>query len=255
MFLPSLGILAQDEEMSRAYQRATELRANYERSLSRNSPGSKLAFHELDRSGDSSNPRVRYELYVSGLPRDILYDVADWPDYAEKPKTEIIGASLDQDGRVICGAKTPDECHFLVSGRAPIDFTLVDIDPGQPFRFAVFSGPKMLITTADVIPIPIQVQDGKCEIEAIRLMRHFEVARLKLRGFPPSSILTVDGVSYGERHGGNIQSDEAGTADLLLLPFVKGHSAGISEITVTAEGCAPKIVFEWGKSVLDKVSK
>jgi hypothetical protein len=253
--LSSIGLFAQDDEMSKAYQRAAELRASYNKSFSRNAPGSKLEFHELDRSGDSSNLRVKYELYVSGLPKDILYDFADWPDYAENPKTEIIGVSLDQDGRVICEAKTPEECRFSSLGRAPINFTLINIDPGQPFRFAVFSGPKMLITAADVIPVPIQVQDGQCQIQAIRLMRHFEVAWLKLTGFPPSSILTMDGVSYGERHSGKVRSGEAGTAELILLPFVKGHTSGISEITVSAGSCAPKIVFEWGKSMLDKVSK
>jgi hypothetical protein len=198
---------------------------------------------------------VKYELYVCCLPNYLDYDLADWPNYADRPKTEMIGVSLDEDGRVICKGETADQCKFTKSGRAPVDFTITNVDRGEPFRFAVFSGPRKLIVVGATIPSPIEVEDGPCRIEAIRLMRHFEVAWLKASGFTPSSTLTMDGISYGERQTGTLKANGNGEGEMLLLPFVKGHTAGTSLITVTDGKCAPKISFDWGASAIDHASE
>ncbi len=254
--LTSVVLVAQDDDMGKALAQANELRASYKQSFSHNLPGAHMDFRELERKGTPDvDLSVKYELHVCCLPKELNYDLADWPNYADRPKTEIIGVSLEEDGKVICKGETAEQCKFSKSGRAPVDLTLANVDRGQPFRFAVFSGPRRLIVVGATIPVPIEVEDGGCRIEAIRLMRRFEVAWLKVSGFTPSATLTMDGSSYGERHTGTLRANGSGEGELLLLPFVKGHASGTSVITVTDGKCAPKISFEWGTSSVDSVSK
>ncbi len=247
MLLCSVALLAQDEEMRKALAHADELRSSYDHSFSRNLPGARINFHEIERKGTPGvDLSIKYELNVCCLPTYLDYDLADWPNYSDHPKTEIIGVSLEEDGKVVCKGETAEQCKFTGIGGAPLDLTITNVERGEPFRFAVFSGPRNLMVVGATIPLPIEVNEGSCRIEAIRLMPHFEVAWLKLSGFTPSSTLTMDGSSYGERHTGTLRANSKGEGELLLLPYVKGQTWGTSVITVTDGKCSPKISFEWG---------
>src|ERR1017187_9249409 len=111
MLLALLSVAAcaqESEEWRRAYEGAEKLRARYDEFLSHSTNG-KLELRPIDEgiapSGDSYR---KYEMIVSGLPTEPLYDVMTWPVESEPPKTVLIGVSLGENGRVVCRGQKPE---------------------------------------------------------------------------------------------------------------------------------------------------
>ncbi len=81
--------------------------------------GAAIRVKEVERHGS----QVRYQLYVSGLPTDRLYNVISWPVTQTSPSNAIQGVSLGDGGIVMCAGRTAKQCGDPSQKDDPIDFT------------------------------------------------------------------------------------------------------------------------------------
>jgi len=226
------------------------LRDDFLQWKSLSTPGAALTLKEIGReTKPTEGLLISYELYVTGFSSDGLYDLATWPAGDSAPKTMLIGVSVDKTGRLYCAGKSKDQCKS--NGDVPLRVTVLS-RPGKPFRYALFNNlprtnPAAIIATTSIIPEPIESHDGPCSLSVMRLTSLFEVGYLRAMGFTPNSFIDLDGISFGERHIAPLKTDDKGTAEWLLLPFVAGHSHGTTKMKVSGASCSPSLKFNWGE--------
>lgn len=117
-----------------------------------------------------------------------------------------------KDGRVIDGPNDPRS--VVVPNPAP----------GEPFRFALASKDSKHRAFVTLLPNPIEGSDQGCKVSVIRLMPNFELAYVRITGFPPKAEVAGRSNSEGEVRDFKMTTDANGTADNGILPAKKGKS-------------------------------
>jgi len=202
--------------------------------------GASIQVKEIERRGS----QVHYQLYVSGLPTDQLYNVISWPVTQTSPSNVIQGASLGDGGIVMCAGRTAKECGDSSQKDDPIDFAF-DAAKAEPYRLALVAGSFKVATV--IVPDPIIGKDKNCTITVERLLPHFELAYVSGQGFPPNVEVSFDTQSHGEGHLVKTAVDGQGNLQFALMPFVSGHSKGSTTVKAMGTTCSPSIEFDWGK--------
>jgi hypothetical protein len=205
-----------------------------------NSPGAELRSEEVKRLRMENGVRViKYEFVTKGLPSGLGYDFLVLPTMAgREEEIQSTGEVLidTKDGRVIDG---PDDPRSIV---------VPDPAPGEPYRFALVSKDSKYRALLTLLPNAIEGSDQGCKVTVIRLMPNFELAFVRITGFPPETEVAVRGDSEGEVHDFKMTTDAKGYADIGILPAKKGKSKGKMEMHFTSPKCAPKANFKWGST-------
>jgi hypothetical protein len=204
-------------------------------------PGASITAKEIGRDGSV----VRYTLYVSGLPKGRLYTVVSWPVNQLKPTAVMEGVSLGKDGMVMCTGRMPGECSDPGDeDHGEVHFIFNSL-PGEPNRLALVNGDEHAAIV--IVPNPIAARDGKCTLNAERLLPHFEIAYLTGTGYSAGASVSYDVDSAGEKHSGATTADADGNIRFALLPFVAGRQKGTVRVRMEASGCSPSLQFDWGQ--------
>jgi hypothetical protein len=105
-----------------------------------NSPGVDLSLKEITRWETSDRTLVKYELYATGLPKDLIYSLFK-VQISGKVLKQMNGVTLDSGGRAICASRK-GTCSGS-SPNSPIDLVF----------FAGKSEPMRLSLISDTIPM------------------------------------------------------------------------------------------------------
>jgi hypothetical protein len=203
------------------------------------SPGASIQAKRVGREGSP----VSYNLYVSGLPSDVLYTALTWPVGQPEPSPIMSGVTVGKGGILICAGRTPEQCGDPSKKDDPIDFTF-NPAKGEPYRLALEAGSYRV--TVVIVPDPIVANNKGCTLSVERLLPHFELAYFTGNGFPPDSDVSFDGESYGEKHPIKTKTDGKGNLEFALMPFVSGHRRGTTTVKNVGLNCSPSIKFDWG---------
>jgi len=63
---------------------------------------------------------------------------------------------------------------------------------------------------------------------------------------PENSTVHVKASAETEVHEGDLKADGSGNVSTVLLPFVKGKTDGIGEVTFSSQTCSPSLKYHWG---------
>ncbi|HZZ38082.1 MAG TPA: hypothetical protein VFE06_03050 [Acidobacteriaceae bacterium] len=237
-------LFAQQDANAQAAQVAQKLVAQYESWGAKiSTPGASITAKLGSRDGSV----VRYNLYVTGLPADRLYNVVAFPVTEMEPVTVQEGVSLGKDGMVMCTGKQEGECDDPSSGDHGVVTFALNPARGEPFRFALVNESLDLRAAVVIIPDPILATDKNCTLSAVRLMPHFEVTYFSGTGHPPDADVTFASNSWGEKHTVKTRSDGNGAIRFAMMPAVAGHSGGTTGIKGVGMACAPSLKFDWGR--------
>jgi hypothetical protein len=235
--------MAQSGNVSPAAAKQVEILANLQRHLTdMNSPGVQLSLKEIERKKTSDRTIVEYDLYATGLPGNLTYNL-----FTVEPDGSVAeGVTLNGSGQAICAGKA-GTCH----GDKPDDpiHLAVFAGKGEPKRFALASTDKKQKQKGfvQVIPFPNISTDQQCRLEVVLGTPLSEVVFIQGSGFEPNSLLTTVSQSEDERLINQQNADAKGDYFSALLPYVEGKDAGKSSFEVKAKGCSPKVSYEWGK--------
>lgn len=202
-------------------------------------PGASIQAKEVARRGSL----VQYHLYVSGLPKDQLYTVISWPINRREPSPAMKGVTIGNDGIVMCAGRTPEQCGDPSKKDDPIEFTFSPAK-GEPYRLALAGGDYRAAIV--IVPDPIVAKDKGCSLTVERLLPHFELAYFNGSGFPPSSDVSFDAESYGEKHLMKTKTDAEGNLKFAAMPFVVGRQKGTTTVKAIGVNCSPLLEFDWG---------
>jgi hypothetical protein len=198
-----------------------------------NTLGAELRVVELDRTATSQGIVVGYELYAKNLPHDGQYLLSTERIDQQLVKEDKL-KTLAQSGKVMDG---PDD---------PIDLLLMAAK-GEPYRFRLSSKDGKYQAFASIVPFPIIGVDKSCSVEAILLLPDAEGVLVLAKGFKASIDVQVALDSAGDQKGGSVRTDEAGKASLVLMPYKKGTTQGVTTVALNSPDCHPSLRFTWGK--------
>jgi hypothetical protein len=198
-----------------------------------NTLGAELQVVELARTATSQGSVVGYELYAKNLPHDRQYLLSTERIDQQSVKKDKL-KTLAQSGKVMDG---PDD---------PVDLLLMAAK-GEPYRFRLSSKDGKYQAFASVVPFPIIGVDKSCSVEAILLMPDAEGVLVLAKGFKASIGVQVSIDSAGDEKGGNVRTNEAGKLSLVLMPYKKDTSQGVTTVALSSTDCHPSLKFTWGK--------
>lgn len=210
---------------------------------SMNSPGVELSLKEISRSRSADRTLVKYELYATGLPKNLTYTL-DRVQISGEVLKFLDGVTLDGDGRAICAGRT-GTC--LGSGpNSPIDLVFF-AGKSEPKRLSLVSDDEAhLKDFVAVIPFPNATTDKGCKLESVIGTPRGELTYIQGSGFEPNEELIMDSQSYGEKNHGVSKAETDGSYFAATLPNVLGKSSGTTVYEVKGKNCDPKLTFSWG---------
>lgn len=225
--------------------------SNLERAIwngSMNSPGVQLSLKEINRWRIADRTLVKYELYATGLPKNVTYTLVEIK-ISGKVVQSMTGVTLDADGRAICAGR-PGTCSGS-SPNSPIDLVLF-AGTAEPKRLSLVSDDEAhLKGTASVVPFPNLATDKSCRLESVIGTPKGEVTYIHGSGFASNEELVMDSQSYGEKNHGVQKAEADGSYFATLMPNVLGKSSGTTAIEVKGKNCDPKLSFSWGSYQLE----
>jgi hypothetical protein len=205
-----------------------------------NAPGAALTLEETSHEGGV----VVYTLYASGLPRDRIYTLIQWPVTSLKPVVALSGVTFDRLGRAICAGK-PDTCGDPAKPDDPIDLTSSPAK-GEPFRFEVVAeDDETLRAFVKIVPLPIVAEDKGCRLEAVLLMPRAALVLLQATNFPPDVDIAMTSDSEGEVHKTRPRTDAKGAYVSAIMPAKAHLMNGTVKIHIKGPSCDPQISVPW----------
>ena len=205
-----------------------------------NSPGASLAVREVSREGGT----VTLGLRATGLPRDKVYVLFQWPVTQIKPVPALRGVTFDDAGIAVCAGR-PGTCGKADNPNEPIKLTAVPA-LGEPFRFAVAAEDDPNIKAyVKVVPMPAEATDQGCRLRAVVLMPHGAVIGVEASGFPANTAIDFHTDSAGETADTKFTTDAAGRYVTAVLPVKTGKSSGSVRIRGSFGECKPEVSLPW----------
>ena len=232
-----------NENLTPEAQAAVVRLSNLERAIwtgTMNSPGVELSLKEINRWRIADRTLVKYELYSTGLPKNVTYTLVEIK-ISGKVVQSLTGVTLDSDGRAICAGR-PGTC----SGRgpnSPIDLVFF-AGTAEPKRLSLVSDDEAhLRGVLSVVPFPNAATDKGCRLESVIGTPKGEVTYIHGSGFEPNEELVMDAESYGEKNHSVQKAEADGSYFATLLPNVLGKPSGTTVIEVKGKNCDPSSVF------------
>lgn len=224
--------------------------ANLQKSFGKamNSPGVELSLKEISRWRTSDRTLVKYGLYATGLPKDLIYSLLR-VQISGKVLRQMDGVTIDSGGRAICAGRkgtcsgstpnSPIELVFFAGKSEPMRLSLVSNDDSHVKGFI------------QVIPFPNSVTDKGCRLQSILGTPKGELMYIQGSGFEPNEDLTIDSESAGEKNHGLSKAEADGSYFAAALPNVLGKTSGTTVWSVKGENCNPTLTFSWGTYQLE----
>jgi hypothetical protein len=206
-----------------------------------NPPDASLTIKEQSHSGGL----VIFRLYAKGLPKGVLFDLAEWPVTQASPSKLMGGVTLDESGVAIC-AGTPGTCGSPDKPNDTIDLVFSPV-PGEPIRLALVSGDGATRVYARLVPEPLRGEDRGCTVDATLLTPRAELVLIEGTGFPANSELVLDSESEGERHAGPGKVGADGRYVGAVLPHKLGVPFGTVKVVLKSAKCSPSVKIPWGQ--------
>ncbi|MFZ0822274.1 MAG: hypothetical protein WAM87_01330 [Terriglobales bacterium] len=239
-----------DQDLTAEQKNAVVRLANLQKNFGRitNSPGVELSLREVKRSRTSDRTLVTYQLYTTGLPKDLTYNLLQ-VQINGKVLRFIDGVTLDSDGRAICAGRkgtcsgkspnSPIDLVFFAGKTEPKRLSLVSNDSSQLKGFIA------------VVPFPNETTDKGCRLESIIGTPKGEVTYVQGSGFEPNEELIMNSESYGEKNHGTAKAEADGSYFAVAMPNILGKASGNTVWEVKGKNCDPKLTFSWGSYQLE----
>ncbi len=205
-----------------------------------NSNGATLVAKEGGRSRISGRTLVTYNLFASGLPRDVDYTL--WVKFVGSDPQAVTDAFINKDGLVV--SVLADSAHNVAED--PINLRVL-AGRGEPKRFAVIANDGHYRAFGEVVPFPIQNSDGPCNISATMMEPDYSAVFIVVTGLQPKEEFQTIEQSGNEGASTKATAAEDGTYRAFFLPFIKGQSSGKLRFKVSAKACAVYVEVPWGQ--------
>ena len=239
----------------------TKLQTQFEQMVP---PGVTIEAKEVSRRGTSGNDlQVGYQIYVKGVPSDIVFRQIQWPVDRQKSFAGFVGITLNSEGLMMCAGRKSNQCRNGDRVDVPIIFLMANPLKGEP-RLFVFIAPGLKIPIS-IVPDPVESEDRGCKLSVVRLSAKFELAMIEGSGFPPNSdvhMRTSNGTGPGATvtfDGKTTTSAQDTASNFILKADSKGilqttttlqnttkTPKGVTKVEVTDPICSPKLTYEWG---------
>jgi hypothetical protein len=229
------------DEREAEFQRTAQATINWDQSTT---PGIK-ASPELIKKADVQGQQVlEYRVRVTGAPHNQGYTLIAWPITLANPVTMMDGLAIAKDGTVGCPPDSTASCAQRMKG-AELKLTYSP-GLGEIYRHALISDDKKSKVFFSFVPYPIAEKDKNCSLEVVELKPEFGLVLVRGSGFQPGELIQFHAASYQDLHNASVKADAQGRFVAPYTPWVKGRTMGVSEVSATAKGCAPKLSFNWG---------
>jgi len=206
----------------------------------RATPGIELRLEEM--AAVQASPRVRYQLHVTGVPRNLTFAI--W--------TKDFGASFQQ---VHEGFRT-DERGTLVAVDSKgqprrLDELVLEPGPypqGAAWEVGLVSDDRTVKAFARVIPRPIAARNGACAVGLELVSRRGDRFIASGDGFVPGEEVTIASQVSGRIMHHRTRVGEDGR----LFPDVISHRTGDNraQYLVKGQACAVAVAYESGEAAL-----
>lgn len=239
----SASLLAQQNQLTPQQQAAAQQMAGLEITF-RNPPAfmGRLTFDPAGTGTLDGYKLIRYSIRAHGISRSGPFFLMTWDIGTRAPIIAMSGLTLEADGSLQCDAKKGCE------GSAPGANVVVGVAGaiGQPRRFILAGKDKQPLAMGEVIPFPASGSDGNCSAEAVLISPGGEMVLLIGSGFEPGESVHLDSSCWGETVSSVRNADNSGIYQTMVLPFVKGHDEGDTQVTLNGSKCHPHTQFHWG---------
>jgi hypothetical protein len=234
-----------DQDLTQDQKAAVMRLANLEKNFATkmNSPGAELTLKEVGRSRGNDRTFVRYELYTTGLPKNVTYTLFQVQINGAILKN-LAGVTLDSNGQAICAGRE-GTCRGG-SPNSPIQLALF-AGTGEPKRLSLVSDDEAhLKASVEVVPFPNSVTDRGCTLESILGTPKGEITYVRGSGFEPNEEIAVESDSSGEKLHATEKAEADGSYFEVFMPNVLGKTSGTTVVRATGRNCSPELTFSWG---------
>jgi hypothetical protein len=205
-----------------------------------NSKGANLVAIEGGRTRVNGQTVVTYNLFASGLPRDVEYTL--WVKLVGSDPEAGPDAFINKDGLIVNVLSDP--AHNVAED--PINLK-VFAGRGEPKQFAVIANDGHYRAFGHVVPFPIANSAGPCSISATMMEPNYSAVLIVVTGLQPKEEFQTFEQSGNEGASTKATAAEDGTYRAFFLPFIKGQSSGKLRFKVSAKGCAVYVEVPWGQ--------
>jgi hypothetical protein len=205
-----------------------------------NSNGATLVAKEGGRSRVKGQTVVTYNLFASGLPKDVEYTL--WVKPVGSNPQAGPDAFINKDGLIV--NVLADPAHNVAED--PINLK-VFAGRGEPKRFAVIANDGRYRAFGQVIPFPIENSAGPCNISATMMEPDYSAVFIVVTGLQPKEEFQTIEQSGNEGASTKATAAEDVTYRAFFLPFIKGQSSGKLRFKVSAKACTGYVDVPWGQ--------
>ena len=205
-----------------------------------NSNGATLFVKETGRDRVDGQTVVTYNLYASGLPKDVDYTL--WIKLVGSNPQAGADAYINKDGLIV--NVLADPAHHVAED--PINLR-VFAGRGEPKEFAVIATDGSYRAFAQVVPFPIENSSGPCHISATMVEPNYSAVLIRVTGLQPKEQFQTVEQSGNEGAPTRATAAENGTFKALFFPVVKGQSSGKLTFRVSAKACSVYLELPWGQ--------
>jgi len=238
---PTQATQTSEDEVQAQLSQAATATIDWEKA---SSPGMKAEVLLLKKEDANGKPVTQYHFKVSGAPHNQPYTLIAWPVTFPQPATMMEGLAIAADGTIGCPKDSTMSCAEHMKG-AELQLTYSP-GIGEIYRHALISADKKSKIFFSFVPFPILTTDKACSLEVVELKPGFGLVVIRGSGFQPGDDLLLHMQSYQDIHDETVKASPQGQFQAGYTPFVKGRTTGVSDVTVKAKGCSPKISFNWG---------
>src|SRR6266478_2458577 len=205
-----------------------------------NSNRATLVAIEGGRTRVNGQTVVTYNLFASGLPRDVEYTL--WVKLVGSDPEAGPDAFINKDGLIVNVLSDP--AHNVAED--PINLKVV-AGRGEPKQFAVIANDGRYRVFGQVVPFPIENAGGPCNISATMMGPNYSGVFVVVTGLQSKEEFRTIQQSGSEAAQTMATAAEDGSYRTLIFPFVKGQSSGKLRFKVTAKACAVDVEVPWGQ--------
>jgi len=202
-------------------------------------PGTSLAFKEIGRRKEEETTAVTYDVIVSGVPRDKVYQL--WAEGLAEGLTFGGDYTVQSSGRLVS-----NDTHEPLG-----DVILRAFARAEPYRMALITEDKAIAVFGKIIPFPIEARSPSgCQLSVELIDSGGESFHVEAEGFVPGEEVSVESQSLDEILPLTRTASIEGTFSFVYAPAVIGHESGRCKIKATGERCQVVVEFDWGTAAI-----